>query len=242
VQHSRKGGAAAGPAEHASSPGSSSKSKHGRQRSGTTSTTNTSSNTMGNETSAPRAPSRADTLPPVTTTTSAEGEHTPTTPTPAPHTQPLSIPSAAAATSDGQQDPVLSPAYHLPPAAIYSRPPRLPLPIEEEDHMPGSPILASQALTSPLDQNDLESGIIPRKSSVLSSTTVDDEEDMENNDAFPPDASRSLQVKIPTRMEWNGPGEKVFVTGTFCNWERKMKLHRNKDKDSPGFSANVMLP
>lgn len=108
--------------------------------------------------------------------------------------------------------------------------------------MPGSPILASQDITSPLDENDLESGIIPRKSSVLSSTTVDDDEDMENNDAFPPDASRSLQVKIPTRMEWNGPGEKVFVTGTFCNWEKKMKLHRNKDKDKQGFSANILLP
>lgn len=108
--------------------------------------------------------------------------------------------------------------------------------------MPGSPILAAQDIPTPLDQNDLESGTIPRKSSVLSSTTVEDDEDMENNDAFPPDASRSLQVKVPTRMEWNGPGEKVFVTGTFCNWEKKMKLHRNKDKDRVGFSANIMLP
>lgn len=31
---------------------------------------------------------------------------------------------------------------------------------------------------------------------------------------------------VPTTIEWNGPGEKVYVTGTFVNWEKKFKLHR----------------
>jgi hypothetical protein len=132
-----------------------------------------------------------------------------------------------------------SPPYSLPAAATYSRPPRLPLPIEEEVHAPGSPIITPQDINTPLDEHEIEVGVLPRKSSVLSSTTVDDD-DIGDNDAFPPDASQSLQLKIPTRMEWNGGGDKVFVTGTFCNWERKMKLHKNKDRT--GFSATVMLP
>lgn len=128
--------------------------------------------------------------------------------------------------------------FSLAPAN-YIRPPRLPLPIEEEVHTPGSPIITPQDVenTTVLEQGDVEGGVIPRKASVLSSTTVDDD-DIGDNEAFA-NESQWGEVRVPTRLEWNGAGDKIFVTGTFCNWERKVKLHRNKDR--PGFSANVNL-
>ncbi|SMR60002.1 unnamed protein product [Zymoseptoria tritici ST99CH_3D1] len=157
-----------------------------------------------------------------------------------PVTKPVDV-QPPAVTENSQQDVSFpsAPPYSLPPVASYSRPPRLPLPIEEEVHAPGSPIITPQDAGAELEHHDIDSAILPRKSSVLSSTTVDDD-DIGDNEGFPPDVGHSLQLKIPTRMEWNGSGDKVFVTGTFCNWERKMKLHKNKDKT--GFSATVMLP
>lgn len=130
------------------------------------------------------------------------------------------------------------------PAANYSRPPRLPLPIEEEVHTPGSPISTPQDVpagvkdveTSALDQAEVE-GTIPRKASVLSSTTIDDDE-VGDNEAFANEAQWG-EIRVPTTLEWHGGGDKIFVTGTFCNWEKKVKLHRNKDKS--GFSATVNL-
>lgn len=31
---------------------------------------------------------------------------------------------------------------------------------------------------------------------------------------------------VTTTIEWRGGGEKVYVTGTFVNWERKFRLHK----------------
>lgn len=125
------------------------------------------------------------------------------------------------------------------PAANYSRPPRLPLPIEEEEYRPGSPIITPQDVSA-IKEDDIEGGAIPRIASVRSSTTVDDD-DVGDNDAFDTSGLNHLLVKIPIKLAWNGGGDKIFVTGTFCNWEKKIKLPRNRD-GSPGFSANVHLP
>ena len=128
--------------------------------------------------------------------------------------------------------------YGLPPAN-YSRPPRLPLPIEEEEYRPGSPIITPQDISA-IKDDDIEGGAIPRIASVRSATTVDDD-DVGDNDAFDTSGLNHLQVKIPIKLAWNGGGDKIFVTGTFCNWEKKIKLPRNRN-GSPGFSANVHLP
>ncbi|WPH00797.1 snf1 protein kinase subunit beta-3 [Acrodontium crateriforme] len=122
------------------------------------------------------------------------------------------------------------------PASDYSRPPRLPLPIEEEPHAPGSPIITSLDLGSSLDANDVE-GAIPRRTSVLSSTTADEEEDTGHVE-FATDAN-SMAPTVSTTIEWKGAGDKIYVTGTFVNWERKFKLHR--DREHGGFSASLGL-
>ncbi|GAP87634.1 putative carbohydrate-binding module family 48 protein [Rosellinia necatrix] len=106
-------------------------------------------------------------------------------------------------------------AYPMP------RPPRLPLPIEEEIHTPGSPIAAPEDIdvnnqdiddVAPLD----DSSDIPRRTSGLSSVT--DEDDAEE---LRVDKSRPT---LPTRITWLRGGQKVYVTGTPFQWGRKQRL------------------
>lgn len=196
-----------------------------------------------------RPPSRSQTLPVRPATPHALDAP----PSPASHaSHAVDVPQPAPHNHDGVADTTDSNDYipagysttpYAVPSSDYNRPPRLPLPIEEEVHTPGSPIITPQDITSPLDAGDIDSGALPRKASVLSSTTVDDE-DVGDNDAFAQESTQSLQVRVPTRLGWYGGGDKVFVTGTFCNWEKKIKLPRIKDaKDGKdGFAANIALP
>jgi hypothetical protein len=108
-------------------------------------------------------------------------------------------------------------SYHL------TRPPRLPLPIEEEVHTPGSPILGPADMETPmpeiesLDVEEIET--LPRRLSALSETTIDEEEDAEE---LPIDKTKPV---VPTEFVWLGGGEKVYVTGTIFQWSRKSKLY-----------------
>lgn len=137
-----------------------------------------------------------------------------------PASRPVDVPQSQRSSRPSPDDssPPASEAYHLPPAS-YSRPPRLPLPIEQEDHTPGSPIISP---ASPDD--DVEGGDIPRRSSVVSSTVDDDEEP----DGFEGYSTDAQGPKVPTLIEWrNASGnDRVYVTGTFTNWERKFRLHK----------------
>jgi hypothetical protein len=56
---------------------------------------------------------------------------------------------------------------------------------------------------------------------MLSTTTADDEDLGEEFKG--PSQGRPT---VPTLVEWEGPGERVYVTGTFAGWNRKYKLHR----------------
>ncbi|KAM3417351.1 hypothetical protein BST61_g5602 [Cercospora zeina] len=210
---------------------------------------------MGQAESKQRPPSRSNTLPirassprpPTPPSQEPPAEPAPVAHAPEPtESQPVDVP-VPAANHGGGEDAVpddyiptgysASP-YGLPPAH-YSRPPRLPLPIEEEVHTPGSPIITPQDITA-IKDDDIEEGAIPRIASVRSSTTVDDD-DVGDNDAFDTSGLNNGSVKVPYKFAWNGSGEKVFVTGTFCNWDKKIKVPRNKD-GAPGFSARLYLP
>lgn len=96
----------------------------------------------------------------------------------------------------------------------------MPLPIEEEVHTPGSPITAPADVGEPVEALDLSGpdGDIARKSSNLSTTTVD-EDDAEE---LRVDKTRPT---VPTRLEWLRGGERVYVTGTIFQWNRKQRLH-----------------
>jgi hypothetical protein len=66
---------------------------------------------------------------------------------------------------------------------------------------------------------------------MLSTTTADDEDLGEEFKG--PSQGRPT---VPTLVEWEGPGERVYVTGTFAGWNRKYKLHRN----GPSKKKNVL--
>lgn len=108
-------------------------------------------------------------------------------------------------------------SYHL------TRPPRLPLPIEEEVHTPGSPIVAPADVDADIDApvldiDTVENDILPRRSSALSNTTIDDED----ADELRVDKTGAT---VPTVFEWKRGGDKVYVTGTIFQWNKKHRLH-----------------
>lgn len=100
-----------------------------------------------------------------------------------------------------------------------TRPPRLPLPIEEEVHTPGSPIVAPVDLDGPiLDLDALDGDTLPRRTSAISNTTIDEEDAEELN------VDRT-KATVPTPFEWRRGGAKVYVTGTIFQWNKKHRLH-----------------
>lgn len=105
------------------------------------------------------------------------------------------------------------------PHSNLNFPPRLPLPIEEELHTPGSP---PEGVSSVLEEDDVE-GLLPGNASMVSSTTPDDDYAGHELQPYPLDDSRR---KVPTTVEWKQGGEKVYVTGTFTSWNRKFRMNR----------------
>ena len=100
----------------------------------------------------------------------------------------------------------------------------MPLPIGDATTTPGSPIIGpdDSYMGSPPSDPLLEEGAGPRESQ-LSSTVADDDEML---DDLQPNASTGVGRAVPTIIEWTAPGDKVYVTGTFVNWEKKFRLHR----------------
>ncbi|KAM7208796.1 hypothetical protein V8F20_000959 [Naviculisporaceae sp. PSN 640] len=129
------------------------------------------------------------------------------------------------------------PHSSLQDMSYLTRPPRLPLPIEEEVHTPGSPIISPTDIGQPLeDVEGLESegsGLM-RPSSTLSNNSEVEDEDTEE---LRVDKSKPT---VPTRLEWHHGGEKVYVTGTIFQWNRKTRLHPVEGR--PGwFAATINI-
>ncbi|KAI9782023.1 MAG: hypothetical protein M1816_002132 [Peltula sp. TS41687] len=135
-------------------------------------------------------------------------------------------------------EPAAPPRDHnrIQPSQI-NRPPRLPLPIGEEDYTPGSPIISPADITAALNLDPLEAGV-PRRSSILSSTTADDDEPLDDPTGYGLDPAVN-KAAVPTLVEWKQKGEKVYVTGTFAGWNKKFRLQKNEGKE--GFSATIPL-
>lgn len=100
-------------------------------------------------------------------------------------------------------------------------PPRLPLPIVEELHTPGSPIITSAGIESVLHDDDEE--ILPRQNSGVSTTTLDDDE---LGDELRTDPLEDSRRTVPTLITWKQGGDKVYVTGTFTSWNKKFRMNR----------------
>ena len=109
------------------------------------------------------------------------------------------------------------------PHSNLNFPPRMPLPIEEEFHAPYSPTITAQEFSSSLHEEDFD-GAIPRQSSVISSTTLEEEELGNELQPYPYEAPP--QGLVPTRLQWTQGGDRVYVTGTFAGWNRKYRMSR----------------
>jgi Glycogen recognition site of AMP-activated protein kinase len=125
--------------------------------------------------------------------------------------------------STNPSPPPSTPQYT--PISSLQRPPRLPLAIADEVRAPESPLLEA---TSTNDEEvsifDDDEADLPRKNSALSSATAEDE-DVGNE--LQPYAVDTGGVKVvPTRIDWKGSGERVYVTGTFAHWDKKFRLHQ----------------
>ena len=140
-----------------------------------------------------------------------------------PHTGPVQVPIPSHHTRRKTPDNTLEPS--APPAdtdyvpmSNLNFPPRLPLPIQEEVYTPGSPIITPDDLSTALQEDD--EGALARHTSLLSHTTLDDDEDVAEID-------QTVTGKtVPTHVEWKHGGNKVYVTGTFANWGKKYRMHR----------------
>ncbi|CAK7208319.1 galactose metabolism-related protein [Sporothrix curviconia] len=133
--------------------------------------------------------------------------------------------------ADSMDVPVLT-HNSVPDVSYLTRPPRLPLPIEEEVHTPGSPIIAPRKDGDPVDDIEaLDNDGLTHRSSTLSSVTVE-EEDMEE---LRVDKTRPT---VPTRLEWLRGGEKVYVTGTIFQWNKKQRMHPVEGR--PGVFATTI--
>lgn len=109
------------------------------------------------------------------------------------------------------------------PHSNLNFPPRLPLPIEEEIHSPGSPVITAQGDdVSTLPPVDVD-GPLPRQSSAISSTTVEDDE--VGND-FSQTQHEPAEGYVPTQVSWRQGGEKIYVTGTFAQWSTKIRMQK----------------
>ncbi len=173
---------------------------------------------MGNAESKHRPPSRSHTLPPPPSETQS----------PSPNSQPVDVP-APLSYQDGPngqdvyEDNIMNSPMFGGPASNFSRPPRLPLPIDR-DPEPISPIATPTDGTTPMETAD-EVSLTHRPASMLSSTTLDDDEGIADIETFTLESDPSNQ-KVLTTLEWRGVGKTVYVTGTFAKWEKKFRMQK----------------
>ncbi|KAL2162782.1 hypothetical protein VTH06DRAFT_6618 [Thermothelomyces fergusii] len=158
--------------------------------------------------------------------------------------KPVAVPSSNNAPSspprsprseDGDEPAAAMPHSSMQDVSYLTRPPRLPLPIEEEVHTPGSPIIAPTDVTEPIgDVESLSSAALGHPTSSLSDTSALEEDDAEE---LLVDKTRPT---VPTRLEWRHGGDKVYVTGTIFQWNRKTRLHPVEGQ--PGvFAATINI-
>ena len=130
--------------------------------------------------------------------------------------------------TDAERNPYPSLSPSGPPLNTYygasahlQRPPRLPLPIGDASTAPGSPIVGPDGTTEADLQGikNIDEQARPGVSDFNGAAVYDDET---SDGSRPHNANRA----VPTTIDWNGPGNKVYVTGTFVDWEKKFRLHR----------------
>ena len=91
-------------------------------------------------------------------------------------------------------------------------------------YTPGSPIITPADINTALNDDGDVDEALPRKLSLLSHTTADDEEIDDDFQPYGLEGGRSGTV--PTKITWMQGGDKVYITGTFTHWSKKYRMHR----------------
>ncbi|KAL4801363.1 hypothetical protein BDV18DRAFT_149452 [Aspergillus unguis] len=154
---------------------------------------------------------------------------------------PVQVPISRAAAA--RRDPYESVPASGPPHKMYysashhlQRPPRMPLPIGDATATPGSPI------SGPEDS----SVVVPEQSVDDQATTPKPDltkiEDDETVDELQPYIPSGVGRAVPTSIEWTSGGNKVYVTGTFVNWEKKFRLHKSEKNPGMMFTKLNLRP
>ena len=112
---------------------------------------------------------------------------------------------------------------YIPPRSNLNHPPRLPLPIEEETHTPGSPILTAAGGPSQVREEFDLTGLLPRNNTWASDAETEEDDDV---NGLQPLTTEGPSKPVETVIEWKQPGEKVYVTGSFSHWGRKHRMTR----------------
>ncbi|KAF9884358.1 hypothetical protein FE257_001871 [Aspergillus nanangensis] len=143
----------------------------------------------------------------------------------------------------GRRDPYQPEAPSAPPLNTYysasahlQRPPRLPLPIGDAAATPGSPIIGpedSSLGSAPSDRILNEQ--TGQRNSKAGAHAVENDEALNELEPY---TSSGVGKPVPTTIEWTAPAEKVYVTGTFVNWEKKYRLHRSEH--NPNVMSTVL--
>lgn len=124
--------------------------------------------------------------------------------------------------SDIGMEPAAMPLNSVQDMSYLTRPPRLPLPIDQEIHTPGSPIIAPADLGEPVDDvgelDDDGQGLASRSSGLSSASDIDKDDDIEELRVH------RNRPTVPLTLEWRQGGNKVYVTGTIFQWNRKTKM------------------
>jgi len=92
--------------------------------------------------------------------------------------------------------------------------------VEEEGQDPGSPI------PGPADVGqgaEYDEDAAAETKSITALSHVSDADDASADDVFGLGMMHGLP-RVPTLIEWKEGGETVFVTGSWSNWEVKLKL------------------
>ncbi|KAL4780557.1 hypothetical protein BJX76DRAFT_42774 [Aspergillus varians] len=149
---------------------------------------------------------------------------------------PVQVPITRAAAA--RRDPYEPVASSGPPQKMYysasqhlQRPPRMPLPIGDATATAGSPI------SGPDDASPLAPEKTPGDEPTATKPDITTVEDDDIVDESQPDSS-GMGKAVSTLIEWTSGGDKVYVTGTFVNWEKKFRLHKSENK--PGVMSTIL--
>ena len=137
---------------------------------------------------------------------------------------PVQVPPRMGARRDTISAGMAPPSFYNASAHLQ-RPPRMPLPIGDATATPGSPVMGPEDshIGGDLAHDrfvDEQTGTEPTN---VGSVPVDEDEGAEDLQPYTPSGVGKV---IPTVIEWASHGDKVYVTGTFVNWEKKFRLHR----------------